>query len=502
MALEYPQTARVGNRLRVRRPRAGLLARDQAMWMVGLVFGAMTLLCPLDGAFSLGPLGELSTESYAMIALVSAPVVLFLMFSTRTFQLPKDLTLILVLMGIAILLSMSANLPTILAATVKGRHGLEKAISSSLVPILGMYISILARNVVPYNFRRYFLTPVLIGSCVVAAVGLLQAAAIYVGGLRGLSDRIYLLTHTGLGDNKVAMLQMGGVSDARVSSILFEPADFGTYVIYITPWLMAALLCRESNYGRFIPVVWKKLTIMGIMGALFVSVLFSGRTATIGMPLMVVGYIGLCLCARISFERMFNRITCTFVTLVGVLFFVLPVMLILLFKNEAITLVVSSGSESNITRFGTTVILLDLFRDNPFFGVGMGQYGFYVAQYVPYWAYTDEFQRWLGDLRSSFFPSFSVFARLGGELGVFGLITWVGFLGALLYRVFKNLRVSYFLNGQFPYFGVAIAASFFSLGVSGVGMASYRVYWLWMLLGLASIYALNPQFIDPKRPAR
>jgi hypothetical protein len=501
MALEYPQIARDIRRLRVRRPNAAILARDQATWVVGLIFGAMTLLCPLDGAVSL-PLGELSSESYALIALLSAPAVLFLMITTKTFRLPKDLTLILALIILAILLSTAANLPTILRAATKGRHGLEKAISSSLVPIIGMYISIYARNLVPYNINRYFVNPILIGSSLVAAVGLLEVAAIYIGGLRGLSDKIYLLTHAGLAENKVVLLQAGGVTDARVSSILFEPADFGTYVIYVTPWLMATLLSRESNYGRTIPVVFKKLTIISILAALFISVLFSGRTAAVGMPVMVVGYIGLCFCAWLSFNRVLNKITCLFVMLVAVLFYILPVLLILSFKDQIVTMVVSSGTVSNITRFGTTVILLDLFRDNPFFGIGMGQYGFYVAQYVPYWAYTDEFQRWLGNLSSSFFPSFAIFARLGGELGVFGLASWVCFLGALLFRVFRNLRVSYFSNGAFPYYGIAIATSFFSVGVSGMGMASYRVFWLWALLGLASIYALNPLFIDLKRPLR
>jgi hypothetical protein len=186
----------------------------------------------------------------------------------------------------------------------------------------------------------------------------------------------------------------------------------------------------------------------------------------------------------------------------AVLGYIFPVALILLFKDQMVAAVVSSGAESNIARFGTAVILLDLFRDNPFFGVGMGQYGFYVARYLPYWANTFEFKRWLGDPAASFFPAFAVFARLGGELGVFGLASWVGFLAVMLYRVFMNLRVAYLLTGRFPYYGVAIATSFFSIAVSGVGMASYRVFWLWVLLGLASVYALNPQFIDVKRSSR
>jgi hypothetical protein len=413
--------------------------------------------------------------------------------------LPWDLTLILVLIGLTILVSVAANLPEILRAVAKGRHGLEKAITSSLVPILGIYVSILARNVVPYNINRYFVNPILVASAVVAAVGLLEVAAIFIGGLRGLSDRIYLLTHAGLAANKVALLQAGGSTDVRISSILFEPADFGTYVIYVTPWLMAVLLSRESNYGRTIPVVFKKLTILGILAALFISVLFSGRTATIGLPLMAAGYIGLCFLAWLSFNRILSRITCVIVVSTAALGYILPVVLILLFKDQIVTAVVSSGSDSNITRFGTAVILLDLFRDNPLFGVGMGQYGFYVARYLPYWANTYEFQRWLGDPTSSFFPSFAVFARLGGELGVFGLATWVAFLAVMLHRVFKNLRVSYFQTGAFPYYGVAIVTSFFSIAVSGVGMASYRVFWLWAVLGLASAYALHPQFIDIRR---
>jgi hypothetical protein len=251
-----------------------------------------------------------------------------------------------------------------------------------------------------------------------------------------------------------------------------------------------------------IPVIWKKLVIAAILAALFVAVRFSGRTASLGAPVMTVGYIGLCLVAWLSFHRLAYKIMCWTVIVVAVLAYVLPVVLVLLFKDEIVTMVVATGSESNITRFGTVVILLDLFQANPFFGAGMGQYGFYVAQYVPPWANTYEFQRWLGSLTSSFFPSFAVFARLAGELGAFGLATWVGFLVVMLNRVFTNLRVSYFSGGGFPYYGVALATNFFSIAVSGMGMASFRVFWLWATIGLASVYAMNPQCIDMRQPAR
>jgi hypothetical protein len=471
------------------------------MWVAGLIFAATVLVCPFDGAIAM-PLGEMSTEAYALITILSAPVVLFLMVSTKAFKLPKDLTLIFILIMTTIFLSMAINMSMILGAEAKGRHGLEKLISSSLVPVLGMYVSLLTYNVVPQNFRRYFLKPLLIGSFIVAAVGTLQVAAIYISPLRGLSDRIYILTHVAIGDNRAALIESIGAA-SRVTSVLFEPADFGTYVVYVTPWLLAAWWSREGGHGGgTIPVVLKKLMIMGILIGLFGSILFSGRTAAIGTPAVVVAYVGLCLLATLSFNRVLNKVTCLIVAIGAVAVYVLPVLLVLIFKDEAVSAVVATGSNSNISRFGTAVIMLDLFRDNPFFGVGMGQYGFYVAKYVPYWAYTYEFRAWLGDLRASFFPSFAVFARLGGELGLVGLVTWVCFLAVLLYRVFRNLRVAYFQNGQFPYFGVAVAANFFSLGLTGMGMASFRVFWLWTLIGLASIYAWNPQLIDSRRPAK
>jgi hypothetical protein len=477
---------------------AGTLARSQAIWVVGLIFALMTFLSPLDDAANL-PLGELSTETYAFVAVLSAPAVVFLFMATKSFRLPRDLTVILVLIVMTILVSIAANMPSILSAATKGRQGLEKAISSSLVPMLGMYVAMLTCNVVPYDFRKYFLTPVLAGSGVVAAVALLQVASNYVGSLQGVSDRIYSVTHH-LRDGGAAT--NSGPRLIEVSSVLFEPADFGTYVIYVAPWLLAALLVRESNYGRTLPVIWKKLAMIAILAALFVAVRFSGRTASLGAPVMAAGYVGLCLVAWLSFHRLAYKIMCWIVIVVAVLAYVLPVVLVLLFEDEIVTMVVATRSESNITRFGTVVILLELFQANPFFGAGMGQYGFYVAQYIPSWANTYEFQRWLGSLNSSFFPSFAVFARLAGELGVFALATWVGFLVVMLNRVFTNLRVSYFSSSGFPYYGVALATNFFSIAVSGMGMASFRVFWLWTTIGLASVYAMNPQCIDMRQPAR
>ena len=126
----------------------------------------------------------------------------------------------------------------------------------------------------------------------------------------------------------------------------------------------------------------------------------------------------------------------------------------------------------------------------------MGQYGFYVAQHLPPWAYTFEFQRWLGDSNSSFFPSFAVFAKIAGEMGLIGLVVWVGFFTGLLWGVWRSVSAEYLGSGRAPYFGIAIASNFFSLGLTGLGMASYRVFWIWALLGLAASYASNPSAID------
>lgn len=485
--------------MRQRRQMAASMARSRAIRFVGVVIAATVLLMPIDAMVNISILGELAHDSYAIINLTLAPIVIFFLFSTGSMNVPRSLMIILLLILLEIFVTSVPNAASILAAFTKGRHGLEKLITSSMIPIFGLYISLLIYIVASTRFRTCFLSPLLWSSFVVIVVGVLQVSGALFGPLKDISAKVFLITHAGFDrfdvlSNRVS--DSGGIRALRVTSTLFEPADFGTYAIYVLPWILSALLSTTYLRGQRIPIVWTKTALLGAAIVMLALAMFSGRTAALGAPAIVVVYVGVCLLLKVFGSENGAKLIGLIIIAGVMLLYLLPLWVVINFQDALIQSAIVSGSTSNVSRLGTVVILLNLFRDHPLFGVGMGQYGFYVAQYLPPWANTFEFQRWLGDSNSSFFPSFAIFAKIAGEMGLVGLVVWVGFLIDLLRKVWQRVWAVYLDSGQFPYFGVAIVSTFFSLGLTGLGMASYRVFWIWALLGLAASYASNPLEID------
>lgn len=481
------------------------MADTQAANAVGAILAVTVFAVPFDAILNVQGIGELAHESYIIINLACAPVVLLFLFLTNAIRVPKSLLVVLSLIILTVFVSFAANSVTILSAVAKGRQGLDKLVTSTLVPIFGMYTALLIYNAASWNFKRWFLLPLLASAVVVLLVGAVELASSRISGLSGLSARLYIMTHSGFGTvvARASMIEtMAAGTTRRVTSVLFEPSDFGAYLIYVTPWLLALYLSPVVARRSMFPALLRHLFYLPLICLALVLAFFSGRTAGLGLPAIVIVFLGLCVLIKLFSIRGSFGIVSGFIVTFAVILYSAPIWLIGIFLNELVTAVINSGNTSNLSRFGTVVILLDLFRDNTPFGVGFGQYGFYVAQYVPGWAYTYEFKRWLGDLNSSFFPTFSVFPRLAGETGLFGLAIWIGFLAYLLAKVTKNVRHSYVAHGQFPYFGIALMTNFFSLGLVGLSMASFRIFWIWAMLGLAACYIYRPSTIELEPGAR
>jgi hypothetical protein len=497
MSQVYPQGSNRAQLLRAARASRSALASDRATKIVGALVAITVCLCPFDAILSIGFLGESSHEIYTILSLAFAPIVLFLLLSTGTLIVRRELVIILSLIILTIIISLIPNITSIVDASVKGRSGLEKYITSAVVPIFGMYVAILINIAVSRSFRRYFLTPVIIGACIVFAVGSLELLSFYIGALKDLSDRVYFVTHAGL-DRLEALTSRIGTPGAplRVSSVLFEPADFGTYVIYVFPWLIASWLSPLKRGRDALQTFIRTSFYLGLIVIGLVLCAFSGRTAALGAPVIVLLYFVLCICMRLAHKSIYFRPLSYLIASGAAFLYLAPLALLLAFSEIAIRAALESDSISNVSRLGTVMIQLDLFWDNPIFGVGMGQYAFYVAQYLPAWADTYEFKRWMSDSTASFFPTFATFARLAGEMGLIGLITWVGFLVYLLHKTTMNVRVMYISKGRLPHFGIAIMAGFFSIGLTAIGLASYRTFWLWALLGIAACYVSTPSAIE------
>jgi hypothetical protein len=144
-------------------------------------------------------------------------------------------------------------------------------------------------------------------------------------------------------------------------------------------------------------------------------------------------------------------------------------------------------SVSNITRSIGMLTATQLWLQHPVLGVGLGQYGFHYRTVVPSWGLQSWevarfFQQGHFDLLAGLPPSFSIFSRLGAELGLTGFLAWMGPAFYVLRRVL--------VRAPGPLTWVMIAALAAQIW-TGLSLDSFRnvYYWLW----LAALLALPGQ---------
>lgn len=131
---------------------------------------------------------------------------------------------------------------------------------------------------------------------------------------------------------------------------------------------------------------------------------------------------------------------------------------------------------SNIGRIGSQWAGWYMFLDNPFFGVGYGQYPFHYADYVPSWAWISyEVQNWSLNIPGSLMtPSHGVYTRLLAETGIIGIILWVFTLLSMLWEINKSGIDS---NKKRCYLISIVALLLF-----GLNLDAFRIFYYWVFL--------------------
>jgi hypothetical protein len=208
--------------------------------------------------------------------------------------------------------------------------------------------------------------------------------------------------------------------------------------------------------------------------------------------LLLIPYLRLLLTARrTAFQVMYYALMGSYLVLS-----IAPLFVIAIYQDEIAVAAISSGNISNVSRFGTMAIQIKEFLLNQIFGIGMGQYPFQIGQLIPSWADTWEFEKWITDPDASFFPSFSLYSRMVAELGLVGYAIWLSFCSLLLGRVVTSAHGFWLRYGAFPYIGVAVLCGFFGLQFSGWAIASYKIPYIWLVLGFAAAYMKSPESME------
>jgi hypothetical protein len=130
-----------------------------------------------------------------------------------------------------------------------------------------------------------------------------------------------------------------------------------------------------------------------------------------------------------------------------------------------------------------------LWRGHPLLGMGLGQYGFHFRSAVPSWGLQSwEVARYFNDAQFKLLgglpPSFSLFSRLGAELGIIGFLAWIMPPGYVIWRALTRSP-----GALTTVMVCALAAQIWT----GLSLDSFRnvYYWFW----LAALLALPGQMV-------
>jgi O-antigen ligase len=141
-----------------------------------------------------------------------------------------------------------------------------------------------------------------------------------------------------------------------------------------------------------------------------------------------------------------------------------------------------------------------VFADNPLFGVGWGQAGFYWSSYMPSWGFmSSEIKGWLADPEGFWPVSFSIYGRFAAAMGVLGLLMWIGIWLGLAWSVLKATLAHRKATGELPFAAYPLIMSCFCVLLAGLPSDSLRAPMIWINMGLACRYLYEMKRAEKKR---
>jgi hypothetical protein len=461
------------------------------MKVVRQLFILGTIAIPFSGIGGLRAMGEMRTELSAYLYLLAIFVAaIYVLQSMRNQQAgssilirPYLLSQIFFVVISVLAISFMANFFQITTDTFRERSGLAKFISSTMVILYGFGLAHVTYHLANERWPTLILRPVALSVMICVLVGALELAAKY-GYMTGIYDALSNVIHTGFGSysNWPGSAKWELNWDSRLRSVAFEPPALANFCGYAWPWILCGVMnnrgIARSCYGL----------ILILLSALII--LAGARTGYVMLAGNIIVY-GLLRLAYLPQKpgagyRSYSHII-TF--LLGAVVVVVMV-LVAVGIGPVIDNIVAGDKESNISRLASQLAAYAMFFDHLFFGVGLGQYGFHLSQYLPYWGYYSwELLPWLIYPDAPWPAVYSIYARLAGELGLLGLVGWPLLWIGLACRVVRSTRLYQTMTGnQLPPLAYPLVMSCTCVLMAGIATDTFRTPMIWLSLGLICRY--------------
>lgn len=260
----------------------------------------------------------------------------------------------------------------------------------------------------------------------------------------------------------------------RIRSVSLEPSMFAMYASVVFPWLATGTLLHGY-----------KLLQRVLMIFLIVLVFF-----TFSRSMYILIFIESVLLAILNYKQISMRLNNRYTVLYLMGLFTICYMVYDLADtynfDKVITSIFVLQGESNIARYATQVMALHMFYDNPFFGVGLGQFMYHAIDYIPSWGYesVEISTLALGGLDK--IVVHGLYARFIAELGALGLIFWCSAWLTLIREMLIKLRKLEFNNAQRKYVSNFLIAMITYL-FSGFMHDSFTSFFLWSFFSIGCI---------------
>lgn len=475
--------------------------------MLKLLFILGVVAIPFNDFFPVLPLGEMKSElsAYVFFAVIGLLCVTYLRGGTESASahpLPpvvvsQPFAKMAVALFLVIGISFLANFPAMFGSSYHGRYPMEKFLTSigtlSYGFILAYTTYILSKH---YQWHELVIWPVAIsiGICsVVAVIEMLAWMNVGFDRIYGIIDKI---VHYSVNRDAILRLleasYLESAGSYRAQSICFEPPALANFAGFAWPWAYAGIYSAPPRHRYRYKILWLLCTVL-ILAA-------NSRTSLV---LLFGNILALILLHNVYLPRRPKHHKLRSMVSLGLLMGTIGAVLAFFLNTERLTYHILHGdSVSNLSRFSMMTAAFKMFLKSPVWGYGFGQFGFHVVDNVPSWGYYSwEVRRWLSQKTVTWPPVFSVYARFGAELGILGVVTWIGIWYTLARTVWRVTFAYQLKTGELLPMSFPLIMGCYTTLLAGIPMDSLRTPMIWITMGLACSYIYDVRSRLARLPA-
>lgn len=288
----------------------------------------------------------------------------------------------------------------------------------------------------------------------------------------------------------------------RLHSVAGEPSWFAIYCTFVFPWILFSLVNSSKRVLPFLMLISAYFV--------FMVVLTFSRTAYFILLVQFLCFIAMAAASHVYRGRAIRVslfLVCCIV-LFGLIAPKVPINDGHIMRSPisevygSIFSIESPGyGMSNSARYGGQWAMLGVWRANPIFGVGMGQAGFHVSNYIPKWlSGNPEAALWVNPSpMTPWPPSHGLHARVLAELGFFGFSLWV-VIWIIPFSMIMRKWFSDSVTDKCNLFPAALVSSISGLILVGFVADSFRFMEYWLVLGLCFGHLSESGNIAKSRP--